>query len=249
MSKIYKADLHIHTCLSPCGDLKMSPKNIIEQVLKNNIEIIAICDHNSAKNIPAVIRAAHNKNVCVIPGMEISTIEEVHILALFENIEFANEMEKLVYENLEGLNDPDLFGMQVIANEFDEVEGFEEKLLIGSVNLSIEQVVDYIHKFNGLAIASHIDKQHYSIISQLGFIPENLQLDALEISKNLDQTETKLIMSKYSRFPFLKNSDAHFIEDLGNVFNEFLIEQPTFEEIKKALQGEAGRKVNIGRVM
>ncbi len=245
MAKVYKADLHIHTCLSPCGDLKMSPKNIIEQVLKNNIDIIAICDHNSAKNVSAVIKAAQNKNVYVIPGMEISSSEEVHILALFENIESAIEMEKLVYENLQGFNDPDLFGMQIIANEFDEVEGFEEKLLIGAVSLSIDQVVDFIHQLNGLAIASHIDKQNYSVISQLGFVPENIKFDALEISTNIDLTNAKNMFNEYSKIPFLTNSDAHFIEEVGKVTNNFLLEYPSFNEIRKALKNEDRRKIVI----
>lgn len=245
MAKVYKADLHIHTCLSPCGDLKMSPKNIIEQVLKNNIDIIAICDHNSAKNVSAVIKAAQNKNVYVIPGMEISSSEEVHILALFENIESAIEMEKLVYEKLQGFNDPDLFGMQIIANELDEVEGFEEKLLIGSVNLNINQVVDFIHQLNGLAIASHIDKQNYSVISQLGFIPENIKFDALEISTNIDLSTAQRLFKEYSKIPMLTNSDAHYIEDVGKVTNNFLLEYPSFDEIRKTLKNEGERKIII----
>lgn len=245
MARIYKADLHIHTCLSPCGDLKMSPKKIIDQVLKNNIDIIAICDHNSAKNVSAVIKAAKNTNVYVIPGMEISTIEEVHLLALFENLESATEMEKIVYENLHGINEPELFGIQLIANENDEVEGFEEKLLIGAVELSTNKVVELIHQFGGLAIASHIDKQNYSVISQLGFIPEEVKFDALEISANIELEYEKKIYSEYSRFPILRNSDAHFIEEIGKITSKFFIEQPSFKEIRKALNNEDGRRVVI----
>lgn len=243
MLKLYRADLHIHTCLSPCGDLKMSPIKIIEKVLQHNIDIIAICDHNSVENVPAVMKVAEKKKVTVIPGMEICTKEEIHVLSLFENLETAFEMQAKVYDKLQGRNDPDVFGMQVIGNEFDEVLGFNEKLLIGAIDMGIEEVVDRIHNLNGLAIASHIDKESYSVISQLGFIPETLKLDALEVSPNISIEDVRKRYGEYEKYKFVRNSDAHFIQDIGKGITEFLLEEASFSEIKKAFMSEENRIV------
>lgn len=243
MLKLYRTDLHIHTCLSPCGDLKMTPQRIINQVLKNNIDIIAICDHNSAENVPALINAAKDKNVVVLPGMEICSREEIHVLALFENLETVFEMQAKIYEKLHGKNNPDVFGLQVVGNEFDEVLGFNDKLLIGAVDLSIEEIVNRVHKLGGLAIASHIDRESYSVISQLGFIPKSLELDALEISPSITCEDARKRFPEYQNYTFIQNSDAHFLEDIGKAKTEFLIEEPTFDEMKKAFKDNDGRKI------
>jgi len=179
MLREFKADLHIHTCLSPCGDLQMSPQKIVREAVKKGINLIAICDHNSSENSEALIKASEGKGVVVLPGIEVTTKEEVHIVALFDSVDDALKMQTLIYDNLEGENDQDVFGMQVVANAEDEVLGFNKKLLIGATNLSVEMVVDSIHSFNGLAIAAHIDREGFGIIGQLGFIPPDLQLDAL----------------------------------------------------------------------
>ncbi|MBU1298570.1 MAG: PHP domain-containing protein [Bacteroidetes bacterium] len=243
MLKLFKSDLHIHTCLSPCGDLKMSPKNIIHKALENNLDMIAICDHNSAENVQAVIKAAEGKNILVIPGIEICTKEEIHVLSLFEKMESASKLQFLIYAHIFGENNPDAFGMQIIANENDEVEKFETKLLIGAADLSIEQVVDEIHKLNGVAIASHIDRESYSVIGQLGFVPDNLNFDALEISPRISFEDARKRFPEYRNYEFIQNSDAHFIDDIGKVTTEFLLAKSSFNEIKKALKNEDGRKV------
>ncbi len=236
MLKHFKADLHIHTCLSPCGDLKMTPQNIIEQVLKHNLDIIAICDHNSAENVPALIKAAQGKNIVVLPGMEICSREEIHILVLFEHLESVFEMQAKVYEKLYGKNNPDVFGLQVVGNEFDEALEFNEKLLIGAVDLSVENIVNRVHKLSGLAIASHIDRESYSVVSQLGFIPETLKFDALEISPSLSYGDARKRFPEYHNYTFIQNSDAHFIEDIGKCYTEFEIIEPAFDEIRLALK-------------
>ena len=188
------ADLHIHTCLSPCATLDMTPRKIVEQAQKRHLEIIAITDHNSAENAGSVMAAAQDTGLCVIPGIEVTTSEEAHIVGLFENPSDALSMQTLVYDHLQpGENDDDLFGMQVIANAFDEVEGMNRRLLIGATNLGLNEVIDAIHKLNGLAVAAHIDRQAFSIISQLGFIPEGLDLDAVEISRRMTLTQARTL--------------------------------------------------------
>lgn len=238
--KKIKADFHIHTCLSPCAELEMSPQNILLQAKKHNIDLIGICDHNSAENVEAVSQAADEFKINVLPGLEVNTVEEAHILALFDEIESALKLQELIYENLPGKNDEDIFGMQVIVNSKGEVLGFNKKLLIGASNLTINQIVDAIHSFKGLAIASHVDRESFSLINQLGFIPEDLSLDALEISP-LISVKTASKNYKYHK-PIITFSDAHFLKDIGSSYTTFYIKKATINEIKKAFLQKDGRR-------
>ena len=242
--RIVSADLHIHTCLSPCATLDMTPQKIVEQAQKKNLEIIAITDHNSAENAGSVMTAAQDTELCVIPGIEVTTSEEVHIVGLFENPLDALSMQTLVYDHLQpGENDDDLFGMQVIANAFDEVEGMNRRLLIGATNLSLSKVVDAIHKLNGLAVAAHIDRQAFSIISQLGFIPEGLELDAVEISRRMTLKKGRALFKDLERFAFITSSDAHDIPEVGISPTNFLMAGPDMAELRLALKGTGGRRI------
>ncbi len=245
MLRNFKADLHIHTCLSPCGDLEMSPQGIVKEAVKKGIDLIAICDHNSSENSGAVIRASEGKELTVLPGIEVTSKEEVHICALFDCVDDALKMQSLIYDNLEGENDEKAFGMQVVANAKDEVLGFNKKLLIGATSFSVEMVVDSIHSFNGLAIAAHIDREGFGIIGQLGFIPPDLQLDALEISPRMKMDEARARFSEYQQFPFICSSDAHYLGDIGEGATTFLLADATFEEIRLALKGEGNREIPI----
>ena len=236
-----KADLHIHTCLSPCGDLTMSPRAIAQQAKIKEIDIIGICDHNSVENVPALIKAASRFDISVLPGMEVTSLEEAHILALFNRLEPALELQKIIYSNLPGENDEDAFGMQVVVNAEGEVLGFNNKLLIGASTLSVDEVVKTIHSLEGLAIASHVDREGFSITGQLGFIPTDLGLDALEISSHMSFEEARKRFDPV--FPLTTSSDAHYLEDIGKVSTTFYIENSSTEEIKKALLNQDGRKI------
>ena len=241
MLRCFKADLHIHTCLSPCTELDMSPRRILTAAKKKEINIIGICDHNSSENSLAVMNAAKKMNISVFPGMEVTSQEEVHVLALFDEIENALKLQEHVYENLPGENDEDAFGMQVIVNEKEEVLGLNNKLLIGATTIPLEKIIKTIHSLDGIAIASHIDRESFSIIAQLGFIPDNLELDALEISPAITREEAK---KRYSNdYPITYSSDAHYPDDIGKAFTSFLLKDATLTEIKKALKNENGRKL------
>jgi 3',5'-nucleoside bisphosphate phosphatase len=243
MLRRFRADLHVHTCLSPCGDLQMSPLKIAAQAKKKKIRILAICDHNSAENVPAVRKAAGLHEIAVLPGLEICSKEEIHVLAIFENLESAFEMQSIVYDRLSGTNDPCAFGLQVISNELDEVVGFQDRLLIGAVEMEVESVVDEIHRLGGLAIASHIDRESYSVMSQLAFIPDSLKFDALELSCHIGDDEARARYAAYPDMTYIRNSDAHFLTDIGKNTREYMLEVPTLAEIQKALRKEDGRKV------
>ena len=239
----FKTELHVHTCLSPCADILMSPRKIVAEVLRQQISIIAITDHNSADNALAVMKAAAKAGIVVLPGMEVCTREEVHVLAIFENSASALCLQSWVYDHLKGRNDPEVFGLQVVANEMDQVDRFEDKLLIGATDLSIEETVAKLHELDGLAIAAHIDREGFGIIGQLGFIPETLRLDALEVSSNTTDEDAATRYGMYEKYTFIRNSDAHFLNQIGKNSTRFLLGEPSFAEIRKALQKQDGRTV------
>ena len=242
--RVLAADLHIHTCLSPCADLDMTPMKIVREALNRNLSIISITDHNSAQNVAAVIAASRDSDLSVIPGIEITTSEEVHIIGLFEKIRGAISMQELIYENLQpGENDEDLFGIQVVANEFDEVEEINKRLLMGATLLSLDEVIGAIHERGGLAVAAHVDRDSFGIISQLGFIPEGLALDAIEISKRMTLTEARARFSQYEWIPFITASDAHFLEEIGVSPTCLQVACGEISELRLALTGQKDRRV------
>lgn len=244
MLKIYTTDLHIHTCLSPCGDLDMTPKNIVALAIEKELDIIAITDHNASENIEATMRAARGTSLVVFAGMEVASSEEAHLIALFNDFNLLGQFQKVIYENLMSFGiDQRTIDEQVIVNERDEVESFNEHLLFGASALSFQQLVAEVHRLNGLAIASHVDRESFSIIAQLGFIPDDLPLDALEISPKMSKQEAMSIFPDANRYPLIKSSDAHYPIDIGRQNTQFLIQEPTINELKLALTNSRGRKV------
>lgn len=242
MLRWFRADLHLHTCLSPCADSTMSPTAIVKEAKKRNLQIIGICDHNSVENVEAVRKAGERQRLAVMGGIEITSREEVHILGLFSKKTALRNIQDMVYKNLSGENDENLFGEQIITDEYDRVIGSNKRLLIGASRLPVEEIVDAIHGLGGLAIASHIDRQSFSIIGQLGFVPRGLTLDALEISP-LASREKRCSFSQEYDLPLVTFSDAHCLDDIGRSFSSFLMGGTSIEEIKKALMGKDGRKV------
>ena len=243
MLKTFRCDLHIHTCLSPCAELDMYPRALVERSIATGLDLIAICDHNASENVPYVIKAARGKPLAVLPGMEITSREEVHTLALFDNLEGLLNIQEIVYGALTGLNDEDAFGCQAVVNEEDEVEELNPRLLIGATGLSLEEILKRIREAGGIAIASHIDRESFSVISQLGFIPEDIRFDALEISKTTGIRQARSRFPEYEGYAFIQNSDAHFLKDIGSVYTDFILAEPTVAELKMAFAGECGRGI------
>ena len=240
----FRADLHIHSCLSPCADLFMTPRNIIEKAASLGINIVAVCDHNSAENIAVTQEIGKKRGITVIPGMEVTSSEEVHLLGLFGSLDDAYAMQTTVYKHLQpGENDEDAFGMQVVVNEEDEVLGFNKRLLIGSTDLSVNRIVELIHGIKGIAIASHIDREGFGIIGQLGFIPQDAGFDALEISSRTTMDAAAENFRMYRAIPWITSSDAHQLEDTGKKTTGFYMNHATFEELSLALAGTGDRKV------
>jgi PHP family Zn ribbon phosphoesterase len=231
--------LHIHTCLSPCADLEMSPRSIMKEAQKRGLHFVGICDHNSGENVSAAKKAGERERICVIGGMEVTSREEVHILALFDDACELEALQQVVYMNLPGTNDGRMYGDQVVVNEDDEVIDFNKKLLIGATEIPLCEIVELIHRLKGLAIASHIDREGFGIIGQLGFIPEDLCLDAVEFTAPLQRDRVSLTKD----FPMVVSSDAHFLKEIGRNRTRFLLKEITVDELGKSFRGEAGRRV------
>jgi hypothetical protein len=240
---LFRADLHIHTCLSPCGDWDMTPRFVVEQSVEKRLDIIAVTDHNTAENAGAAMEKGRAMGLTVLPGMEICSVEEAHVLALFDSLEQALAMQAYVYDHLSGENNPDVFGYQVVANAEDEVVDQNPRLLIGAVSVDLNTLVDKIHDLGGLAVAAHIDKSAYSITSQLGFIPPDLPLDAVEVSfrSRPEEAEQNLLMGL--KIPCITSSDAHFPGEIGRVSTKFFMKNSCIHEMRLALQGKEGRKI------
>jgi PHP family Zn ribbon phosphoesterase len=231
------ADLHIHTCLSPCAEREMSPPEVVRRGRERGLHVIGICDHNTAENAEAVIRAAEDTGLAVIGGMEISSREEVHVLGLFGDVAGLRSAQGVVYENLVGENDPDAFGEQLIMNERGEVVGRSDRLLLGATDLPVHEVVRTIHRLGGVAIAAHVDRPSFSIVSQLGFIPMGLGLDGVEVCAEHRPPYLG------EGLPVVRSSDAHRPQEIGSRYTRFLLERPTASEIGLALRGIRGRRI------
>jgi hypothetical protein len=175
--------------------------------------------------------------------MEITSSEEVHVLALFDRLENLNPLQDLVYRHLPGKNDEDRFGCQAIVNEHDEVEGLSEKLLIGATGLPLQRIVDEIHLLGGLAIAAHIDRESFGILGQLGFVPEGLPLDALEVTRRTGVAEARRRHPEYARFAIIESSDSHVITDIGKGITRALLSEATTAEMKMAFENRDGRRI------
>jgi hypothetical protein len=219
----------------------MSPRNIAEAARRRSLDLLGVCDHNSAENAGAVAEAAGRFGVRVLPGLEVTSREEVHILALFDEVEAALRLQERVYAALPGENDPDVFGLQVVANAEDEVLGFNGRLLAGAATLSLAEVVGAVHDLQGLAVASHVDREGFGIIGQLGFIPEDLPLDALEVSPRLSLEEGRRAFGPNR--PLITASDAHAPDEIGRATTSFWLEAGTVEEIGMALRGLGERRI------
>ncbi len=210
-------DLHIHSDLSPCGSSDMTPNNIVNMSYIKGLNIISVTDHNTARNLPPVVMLGERAGIKVVPGIEVTTKEEVHVLCYFRNLIDALQFGDIIYSSLpDVVNNPIIFGEQNIYNELDEKTGSLGKLLLNAVSLSIGEVHNMAVSHNGIMVPAHINKKSNSILGVLGFIPKNLCIDLVEI---YDKTA---IDEKYVEgLRILRNSDAHQLVDISEAKNFF----------------------------
>lgn len=238
MLRVYY-DLHIHSCLSPCGDDDMTPANIAGMAAVKGLDVVALTDHNTARNCPAFLKTAEAYGLLAIPGVEMTTLEEVHVVCLFPTLEKALAFDKYVYEHFIPFpNNPDIFGKQQIYDEDDNVAGIEPLLLINAVNISFDDTYEAVYKFNGVMIPAHIDKPTTSLLANLGFVPENSRFKCVEI---IDMK--KWHVAKKNN-PYLENcnvitdSDAHYLGDINEPINALYIKEKKVECVLEALDPE-----------
>jgi PHP family Zn ribbon phosphoesterase len=210
------ADFHIHSTLSPCASLEMSPAAIIHRARELGLDMIAITDHNSVANCFSAAALGEKNGVLVLYGMEAQTREDVHILCLFQNPCQAESFNDRIYALLPDVkNNPDFFGDQVIVDEHDNIIRHEEKLLLNALNISIPELLELVQFHQGFTIPAHVESAPYGLLVNLGLVPRELDNSVLEISC---ATRSETVLKMYpdlTRFPLISNSDAHFLKDIG----------------------------------
>jgi predicted metal-dependent phosphoesterase TrpH len=218
----------------------MTPARIIRQAIEKGLDMIAISDHNSAENIETALSVASGYEITVLPAMEVTSSEEAHVLAFFNRKESVFKMQETVYSSLPEESGDRGEEWQVLVNEKDEVMGFNRKLLIGATSLSLKEIVNEIHILGGLAVASHVDRGAFSVMSQMGFVPEDIDFDAFEV---IDNKAAEQGLMFHPGVPRVKFSDAHNLNDINTRNTAFIVEEATFEELTMAVKDTGGRYV------
>ncbi|NSW89158.1 MAG: PHP domain-containing protein [Firmicutes bacterium] len=222
----YYIDLHIHSSLSPCAENDMTPNNIVKMAVIKGLDIIAVTDHNSVENAEAVLKCAEKAGILAVPGMELETREEVHVVCLFPDIEKAMKMQDVVYKAMPPLeNREDIFGEQIIVDENDNIRKKLKRMLLIAADIGLEEAFHIIEKLNGAMIPAHIDRDSYSIISNLGMVPNEISINCLEVSRVCDLDKYLETNPQLKKFRVIKSSDAH---NLGDI-----LERETFIELDK----------------
>jgi len=243
--KAYTADLHVHTVLSPCASVEMIPPLIVKYALDKGIALIAIADHNASANAVAVQEAARGTNLTVLPGMELQTFEEVHLLCLFDSLGKLRDWQAIVDAHLPVIaNSPDLFGEQFVVDATGEFIRREDRLLATSTNIRFEQAVLDIDQLGGLAIPAHVDRPAFNLFANLGFVPPDTPIPALEISCHITPAHARAKFPQLEGYPLIQSGDVHSMDEFcGRTV--FTLAAPTIPEIKRALLGQKGRAVTI----
>lgn len=225
MIKIYY-DFHIHSALSPCGDEDNTVNNIVNMSKLKNLDAIAISDHNSCLNCAAALKAGQREGILVIPAMELTTSEEIHVLFLFSKISDAESFSSYVEQKrMKIKNDAKIFGRQIIMDEYDKEKGEVDYLLTVSSNIGIYDAVNLAKEYAAVAIPAHVDKQSNSLLGILGFYDDALGFSAVESKK---KTELNL--------PYITNSDAHYLADISERENFIYANSLSAEDIIKSLK-------------
>lgn len=226
-------DLHIHSALSPCADDSMTPNNIINMAFLKGLDIIAITDHNSYFNVEPIIDLGREKDILVIPGMEITTLEDIHLLCYFDCYPTLRNFGEKIYKSIPNItNNKSLFGNQLILDNEDNIVGEVDKLLINGSKFSIDKIYKMVIDHNGVLIPAHVDRKSYSILSVLGFIPDNFNIKFVEIK---NKSYNNKILKKYR---FIYNSDAHHLGDISESINIININEKNLKKVLTYLKLE-----------
>lgn len=243
--KQYRADLHVHTVLSPCAEVEMIPPLIVQRALEKNLDIIAITDHNSSANVHAVQKAAEGTNLTVLPGMEVQSREDVHLLTLFETLDALETWQEKVDAALPNLpNDTDYFGEQFIVDETGEFIRNEPRLLLNSTDFSIDRIFERVSALGGIVIPAHVERTSYGLFPSLGLISDEWNVLALEISRRTTPEKVAVTFPATRKYPLIQSGDVHRLDEfLGTTL--FTLDSPTLMEIRLAFHNIDGRSLCI----
>jgi 3',5'-nucleoside bisphosphate phosphatase len=243
----FRADLHIHTALSPCASEEMTPPAIVETALARGVDVIAVCDHNTAGNVEAVRQAAETAGgrLAVLPGMEITSVEEVHVVGLFPDLPAAESVAERLRSLLPSADAGyySFFGEQPLLDAGGRQVGTETASLATAVPLSLNETVELVHSHGGLTVAAHVDRRSFSVFSQLGFFPPDAGFDGIEISRHLRADSPRLDEFYALGLPMFGSSDSHFLDEIGTGATTLRVVEPTFAELALALAGVDNRSV------
>lgn len=243
--RTFWVDLHIHTVLSPCGELEMGAPEIVARARETGIDLIAITDHNASDNAPAILQAAGEEGPVVLAGLEVQTSEDIHVVTLFPDCKRARSFQDWLWLKMPPtLNKPEYFGYQVVVDGENQILREEDVLLIQGAGYAVDEVVLEVRSRGGLSIMAHIDRPSFAYPAILGPVPDDLPVDALELSWRLSPEEDRAIRKDYPGRVFIRSSDAHRLSDMGREHCcSMLLERPCFDEIALALKGEGGRRI------
>jgi PHP family Zn ribbon phosphoesterase len=243
--KKYRADLHVHTVLSPCAEVEMIPPLIVQEALEHNIDIIAITDHNASANVEAVQKAALDSQLTVLAGMEVQSREDVHLLCLFENFETLSNWQSAIDTSLPDMqNNAELFGEQFVVDESGEFICSEPRMLLTSTQFSIDEVFEKVNALGGLVIPAHVNRHSYGLFPTLGLISDQWPIIALEISRHVTPQKAISTFPSLKDIPLIQSGDVHRLDEfLGSTY--FMLDQPSLPEIRMAFKGEKERTVFI----
>ncbi|MCP4310284.1 MAG: PHP domain-containing protein [Bacteroidetes bacterium] len=240
----YRADLHIHSVLSSCGDLEMSPGNIVAEAARKGIDIIAVTDHNHTGHSRLTRELGARKGIWVVYGAELTTQEEVHCLTFFDTDEQLDAFQTTLDENMPLIpSDPALFGYQMIVDEKEQILEEVKHSLYPGVEWGIGEAAGIVHELGGLFIPAHVDRTMNGLYAQLGVWPGQLEVDGIEISRHTTREKAIQDHPELAQSCLISNSDAHYLDDIGGIYNSFVMKHRDFNELRLALRGEKGRGV------
>lgn len=243
--KEFRADLHVHTVLSPCAEVEMIPPLIVQRALEQDLDLIAITDHNASANVGSVQRAAEGTALTVLPGMEVQSREDVHLLTLFETPEALEAWQAQVDRALPTLpNRPEFFGEQFVVDAEGEFIRTEPRLLLTSTSLSIDAIFRGVRALGGIVIPAHVDRTAYGLLPTLGLISDEWNLPALEISRHTTPEEAVAAFPALQTYPLIQNGDVHRLDEFAGT-TLFALGSPTIAELQLAFRDIAGRAVCI----
>ena len=232
---LHRIELHMHSVLSPCASLEMIPPLIIEKALEEKIDIIALTDHNTAANVPAMLDAAVGTGITVFPGMELETSEEIHVLCLFDTLAQLQTFEKIVNSHLPDYkNNDEFFGYQLVVDKDGNFIRKEERLLHTASTLSIFEAQEQVKRLGGLFIPAHVEREENGMLPRLGGVPPELHLYIVEISSYESTPEVRKLWPDLKDIHIIKNGDAHDLDGMvGSTTLEF--DEITLANIEKAI--------------